>query len=69
MFSRLKNSITAFSKEYNLKDLNKIDSAFIQLFASENGAYRLQKVFFPCRMKQSIITEIFWRIAIALGRF
>ena len=69
MFSRLKNSITAFSKEYNLKDLNKIDSAFIQLFASENGAYRLQKVFFPRRMKQSIITEIFWRIAIALGRF
>jgi glycosyltransferase involved in cell wall biosynthesis len=69
MFRRLKDSMTSYQKQYGDKVQNDQDVLFLELFGDEDASmHRINKLFYPHRLKKGIVTEMAWRFAILLGR-
>lgn len=70
MFLRLKSSMISFKKAYGNCLKTKEDVCFITVFGTEenNLHNRVRKLFYPYRLKKSLLVEMAWRIAILFGK-
>lgn len=68
MFTRLKESMVSYAELYQDKVQRKRDKLFLNCFGNQNGHHRLQKLIYPYRLKQSLLVELAWRLAIFLGK-
>ena len=68
LFVQLKSGMQTYAKIYGNRVKKKRYQEFLTYFGAEKNKYRFKKLFYPYRLKQSLIVELAWRIAIFLGK-
>ena len=68
LFIQLKSGMRTYAQIYGGRLKKSKDEQFLKYFGAGKNKYRLKKLFYPHRLKNSLMVEIAWRIAILLGK-
>ncbi len=70
MFESIRNSINSYAAAFEGQMVRKRDADFLRRFADRGDGkkHRAAKVFYPHRLKKSMIVEVAWRLAILMGK-
>ena len=68
LFGQLKSGMVSYAQLYQSEMADPKDRKFLEAFGADVKEHRLKKLFYPHRMKQSLLVECAWRVAILLGR-
>lgn len=68
LFTQLNGGVCLYNELFAEQMVRERDRKFLKVFGSAPGKHRIKKLLYPHRLKQSLVVEIAWRIAILLGR-